>query len=151
KPWAAGFGHHCRSRRRPPCAGRHPSANKPAAHPAARCAGRPGILHATRCPPGGFHRRPIARAEAALKLNIMKRLLFPGLLLALLLALPGLAAAQATFPALTSTPGADGSQTWSFNVETLVMLTMLSFLPAMLLMMTGFTRIIIVLSLLRTA
>src|SRR5690606_31397552 len=82
----------------------------------------------------------------------MKRLyLIPGLLLALLLVLPGLAAAQATVPALTSTPGADGSQTWSFNIETLVLMTMLSFLPAMLLMMTGFTRIIIVLSLLRTA
>lgn len=81
----------------------------------------------------------------------MNRLFFSGLLLALLLALPELSVAQATLPALTSTPGADGSQTWSFNVETLVLLTMLSFLPAMLLMMTGFTRIIIVLSLLRTA
>src|SRR5690606_2857986 len=81
----------------------------------------------------------------------MNRLFFSGLLLALLLALPELSVAQATLPALTSTPGADGSQTWSFNVETLVWLTMLSFLPAMLLMMTGLTRIIIVLSLLRTA
>lgn len=81
----------------------------------------------------------------------MIRLFLPGLLLALLLALPEPVAAQATLPALTSTPGADGSQTWSFNVETLVLLTLLSFLPAMLLMMTGFTRIIIVLSLLRTA
>ena len=82
----------------------------------------------------------------------MKRLnLFPGLLLVLLLALPGLAAAQATVPALTATPGPGGSQTWSFNIETLALMTMLSFLPAMLLMMTGFTRIIIVLSLLRTA
>ncbi|MFT0851153.1 flagellar type III secretion system pore protein FliP [Achromobacter sp. F4_2707] len=81
----------------------------------------------------------------------MNRLLFPGFLLALLLVLPGLATAQATFPALTSTPGPDGGQTWSFNVETLVLMTTLSFLPAMLLMMTGFTRIIIVLSLLRTA
>jgi len=81
----------------------------------------------------------------------MNRLFFPALLLALLLALPGLAAAQATLPALTSTPGPGGSQTWSFNIETLVLMTTLSFLPAMLLMMTGFTRIIIVLSLLRTA
>src|SRR5699024_9981285 len=37
------------------------------------------------------------------------------------------------------------------SVQTLVMLTMLSFLPAALLMMTGFTRIIIVLGLLRNA
>src|SRR5690606_12709539 len=61
------------------------------------------------------------------------------------------AAAQATVPALTSTPGADGSQTWSFDIETLVLMTMLSFLPAMLLLMTRVTRIIIVLSLLRAA
>src|SRR5690606_42023238 len=81
----------------------------------------------------------------------MIRLFLPGLLLALLLALPEPVAAQATLPALTSTPGADGSQTGSFNVETLVLLTMLSFLPAMLLMMTGFPRMMLVLSLLRTA
>lgn len=81
----------------------------------------------------------------------MKRsTLVTGFLLTLAL-LPGLAAAQAAFPAVTSTPGPGGSQTWSFNVETLVFMTMLSFLPAMLLMMTGFTRIIIVLGLLRTA
>jgi len=59
--------------------------------------------------------------------------------------------AQASLPALTATAGADGSHTWSLSVQTLVMLTLLSFLPAMLLMMTGFTRIIIVLGLLRNA
>lgn len=59
--------------------------------------------------------------------------------------------AQTTLPALTSTPGADGSQTWSLSVQTLALLTMMSFLPAMLMMMTGFTRIIIVLGLLRNA
>lgn len=61
------------------------------------------------------------------------------------------AAAQTALPALTSTPGANGSQTWSLSIQTLVLLTMMSFLPAMLLMMTGFTRIIIVLGLLRNA
>lgn len=59
--------------------------------------------------------------------------------------------AQTTLPALTSTPGADGSQTWSLSIQTLALLTMMSFLPAMLMMMTGFTRIIIVLGLLRNA
>src|SRR5690606_31033910 len=54
-------------------------------------------------------------------------------------------------PALTSTPGPNGSQTWSLSIQTLAMLTMMSFLPAALLMMTGFTRIIIVLGLLRNA
>jgi flagellar biosynthetic protein FliP len=62
---------------------------------------------------------------------------------------PGLA--QMALPAITSTPGADGSQTWSLSMQTLALLTMMSFLPAMLLMMTGFTRIIIVLGLLRNA
>lgn len=78
------------------------------------------------------------------------------LLLAILLGLAALMAgaaaqAQATLPALTATPGPDGSETYSLSVQTLVMLTMLSFLPAMLLMMTSFTRIIIVMSLLRNA
>lgn len=64
---------------------------------------------------------------------------------------PASSLAQATLPALTATPGPNGSETWSLSVQTLVMLTMLSFLPAALLMMTGFTRIIIVLGLLRNA
>jgi flagellar biosynthetic protein FliP len=64
---------------------------------------------------------------------------------------PSGAIAQATLPALTATPGANGAQTYSLSVQTLLMLTSLSFLPAALLMMTGFTRIIIVLGLLRRA
>jgi flagellar biosynthetic protein FliP len=40
---------------------------------------------------------------------------------------------------------------WSVPIQTLVFLTSLTFLPAILLMMTGFTRIIIVLGLLRNA
>src|SRR5690606_36261361 len=59
--------------------------------------------------------------------------------------------AQLALPALTSSSPDGGFQTWSLSIQTLVMLTMLSFLPAMLMMMTGFTRIIIVLSLLRNA
>ncbi len=54
-------------------------------------------------------------------------------------------------PALTSTPTAGGGQTWTLSIQTLILLTSLTFLPAVLLMMTGFTRIIIVLSLLRQA
>lgn len=61
------------------------------------------------------------------------------------------AQSQGLLPAITSTPGAGGSQTYTLSVETLLTLTALSFLPAILLMMTGFTRIIIVLSLLRHA
>ena len=73
------------------------------------------------------------------------------LLLPLLLLLgPALAQAQ-TIPAFTSQSLADGSQQWSLSLQTLLLLSSMTFLPAMLLMMTGFTRIIIVLSLLRTA
>lgn len=68
-----------------------------------------------------------------------------------LLCLPTSPLAQSLLPGITATPGADGSQTYSLSIQTLLMLTMLSFLPAMLLMMTGFTRIIIVLGLLRNA
>ena len=44
-----------------------------------------------------------------------------------------------------------GGSTYSVPIQTLLFFTALSFLPAMLLMMTGFTRIVIVLSLLRQA
>ena len=72
------------------------------------------------------------------------------LLVALLLILPGLALAQA-LPAITSTPAAGGGTQWSLSIQTLLLLTGLTFLPALLLMMTSFTRIIIVFSLLRHA
>lgn len=68
----------------------------------------------------------------------------------LLAALPLLASAQG-LPGLISTPGPGGSQTWSLSVQTLLLLTSLSFLPALLLTMTSFTRILIVLGLLRSA
>jgi flagellar biosynthetic protein FliP len=61
------------------------------------------------------------------------------------------AIAQSGLPAFTSTPGPAGSQMYSLSIQTLLLLTALTFLPAVLLMMTGFTRIIIVLSLLRHA
>lgn len=66
------------------------------------------------------------------------------------LLLPALCAAQA-LPAVTATPGAAGGATYSLTMQTLLLLTLLSFLPAIVLMMTSFTRIIIVLSLLRQA
>ena len=67
-----------------------------------------------------------------------------------MLAMPAVAQNMA-LPALTSTPTAGGGQSYSLSIQTLLLLTSLTFLPAVLLMMTGFTRIIIVLSLLRQA
>ncbi len=72
-----------------------------------------------------------------------------GLLLGGLL-LPAVCAAQA-LPAVTATPDAAGGATYSLTIQTLLLLTLLSFLPALVLLMTSFTRIIIVLSLLRQA
>ena len=73
-----------------------------------------------------------------------------GLLLAVLLCLPGLALAQGL--SIDARPGSGGGgTTYSVPVQTLLVFTTLSFLPAVLLLMTSFTRIIIVLSLLRQA
>ncbi|AHG60286.1 Flip [Buchnera aphidicola str. G002 (Myzus persicae)] len=58
---------------------------------------------------------------------------------------------HAEIPGVTSHILDDGGQTWSIPVQTLVLLTSLTFLPAFLLMMTSFTRIIIVFGLLRNA
>ncbi|MFA7281495.1 MAG: flagellar type III secretion system pore protein FliP [Sterolibacterium sp.] len=66
------------------------------------------------------------------------------------LVFPALAVAQ-VLPAITSTQAAGGGTQWSLSIQTLLLLTSLSFLPAIILMMTSFTRIIIVLSLLRHA
>jgi flagellar biosynthetic protein FliP len=75
------------------------------------------------------------------------------LLGALVLALiPQLAFGQnGVLPAFTSTPTPGGGQAYTLSLQTLLTLTALTFLPAVLLLMTGFTRIIIVLSLLRQA
>lgn len=64
---------------------------------------------------------------------------------------PALYAADAGVAVLNATPSAGGGQNYTLSLQTLILLTSLSFLPALLLMMTGFTRIIIVLSLLRQA
>jgi len=71
-----------------------------------------------------------------------------------LLVLLGPAAAWAQsggLPALTSTPAPGGGQTYTLPIQTLLTLTALTFIPAALLMTTSFTRIVIVLSLLRQA
>lgn len=77
-------------------------------------------------------------------------------LLGLAAVLPSVALAQqagglGVMPALTSTPAAGGGQSYSLSLQLLLLLTALTFLPAILLMMTAFTRIVIVLSLLRHA
>jgi flagellar biosynthetic protein FliP len=73
------------------------------------------------------------------------------LFLFVLLFVPVLAWAAPGLPAVTSTPAPGGGQSYSFSIEALLFMTSLTFLPAILLMMTSFTRIVIVLSLLRQA
>ena len=53
--------------------------------------------------------------------------------------------------ALTMTPGEGGEQTYTLSIQVLLMMTALSMLPAALILMTSFTRIVIVLSILRQA
>ncbi|RFC34293.1 MAG: flagellar biosynthetic protein FliP [Candidatus Nitrotoga sp. MKT] len=65
--------------------------------------------------------------------------------------IPATFAADLALPAFNSSATPGGGQTYSLSLQTLLLLTSLSFLPAVMLLMTSFTRIIIVLSLLRSA
>ena len=72
--------------------------------------------------------------------------------LALLIGLPAVALAAPTgMPAISVATGPDGGQTYTLTIQILLLMTLLTLLPAILLSMTSFTRIIIVLSLLRQA
>lgn len=59
--------------------------------------------------------------------------------------------ADAGIPTLTLSTGENDTQTWSLSLQALALMTVLTLLPAFLLMMTSFTRIVIVLGILRTA
>ena len=60
-------------------------------------------------------------------------------------------AADTGIPALQLVTNEDGSQSYSVTLQIMALMTALTFLPAMLMMMTSFTRIIIVFSILRQA
>ena len=79
--------------------------------------------------------------------------LLPAFLLPLALLSAGSASAQELggFPAINMTTGADGSTTYSLSLQILALMTGISLLPSLVLGMTSFTRIIIVLSILRQA
>ena len=70
------------------------------------------------------------------------------------LVLPGAlayAAPQPGLPLMTSSPAPGGGTNYSLPLQMLLVMTGISFIPIMLLMMTAFTRIVIVLSLFRQA
>ena len=59
--------------------------------------------------------------------------------------------AETGFQALSVTTADNGEQTYSISIQVLALMTALTLLPAALMMMTSFTRIIIVLAILRQA
>jgi len=67
------------------------------------------------------------------------------------LAAPTVLAQTQDLALFNSAPAAGGGQSYSLPVQTLLFLSALAFLPAVLLLMTAFTRIVIVMSLLRHA
>jgi flagellar biosynthetic protein FliP len=73
------------------------------------------------------------------------------LALALIFMLPEAQAQSVGIPAIAVDGGSGDGETYSVTLEILALMTMLTLLPAILLMMTSFTRIIIVLSILRQA
>ncbi|MBF8721968.1 MULTISPECIES: flagellar type III secretion system pore protein FliP [Pseudomonas] len=82
-------------------------------------------------------------------LRILLSTLLP---IALLLAAPlAVAADPLSVPAITLSSGPDGQQEYSVSLQILLIMTALSFIPAFVILMTSFTRIIIVFSILRQA
>lgn len=64
---------------------------------------------------------------------------------------PEMALAVPGLDAITVTTNPDGGQSYTLSIQVLLLMTMLSFIPALVMMMTSFTRIVIVLSILRQA
>ncbi|REG82941.1 flagellar type III secretion system pore protein FliP [Marinomonas pollencensis] len=73
------------------------------------------------------------------------------LVLLVLALLPTMSWAETGLPAVTVVTNADGSQDYSVSLQILFIMTALTLLPAALMMMTAFTRIIVVLAILRQA
>ncbi|CAI8716230.1 flagellar biosynthesis protein FliP [Pseudomonas sp. IT-P253] len=74
------------------------------------------------------------------------------LTLALMVVAPlAFAADPLSIPAITLGTNANGAQEYSVNLQILLIMTALSFIPAFVMLMTSFTRIIIVFSILRQA
>jgi flagellar biosynthetic protein FliP len=74
-----------------------------------------------------------------------------GIILLLSIFTPEALAENGTFSALTITDNPDGSKDYSITLQVLAMMTALSFIPAIVMLMTSFTRIIVVLAILRQA
>jgi flagellar biosynthesis protein FliP len=93
----------------------------------------------------------VARGPVVVGIDHLRalRVALPALLLGL--AMQGSAWAQGSANLPLMVAQGNGGTSYSVPVQTLLFFTALGFLPALLLLMTGFTRIVIVLSLLRQA
>ena len=65
--------------------------------------------------------------------------------------LPSVAWGQADIPLVTTAPTANGGTEYAMGIQILLVMTVLTLLPAALITMTSFTRILIVLAILRQA
>jgi len=103
-----------------------------------------GVLPTSSAPPLRVA-LPAARSPALAMLSLA--------ILAIMALLPtcALAADPAGLPAVTIQQAAGGGQTYSLTIQVLLLMTAVTLLPAILLMMTAFTRIVIVLGILRQA
>lgn len=61
------------------------------------------------------------------------------------------ASAVIDLPAVTMTTDADGSENYSISIQVLAVMTVITLLPSLVIMMTAFTRIVIVFAILRQA
>jgi flagellar biosynthetic protein FliP len=93
----------------------------------------------------------MGRFEAAMSQHKTRAPFGKIVLFLLAMGLQGLAHAQSQGQLPLIIGSGQGGTNYSVPIQTLLFFTALSFLPAVLLMMTGFTRIVIVLSLLRQA
>jgi len=105
--------------------------------------------------PGSLRERTESRQSPAAPPRLLKKGSQGGflILLAVLAALFPFAASAADpgLTAITVTSGPGGSQTYSVSIQVLLFMTALTLLPAALMMMTSFTRIVIVMAILRQA
>ncbi|MEO8135255.1 MAG: flagellar type III secretion system pore protein FliP [Betaproteobacteria bacterium] len=104
-----------------------------------------GAARAIRRPDGTARRNRIAAVAVLIALAALFGLGYASV------AAAQTAAQVADFPLFNSAATPGGGQSYSLPVQTLLLLSALAFLPAVLLLMTSFTRIVIVLSLLRHA
>lgn len=92
----------------------------------------------------------LRKAHYGLGLGLVGGAVLTMLIVMVLLPAPGFAQSGG-LPAFNVTSGAEGEQTYSLSLQILALMSGLAILPSLLLGMTAFTRIIIVLSIMRQA